>query len=85
MKEFTHTITDPNGLHARPAGLLAKEASKYASVISIVCNDKTVDAKRIFSVMTLGAKNGDSITVTADGSDEAVAAEALESFFRTNL
>lgn len=85
MKEFTHTIADPNGLHARPAGLLAKQAAKYTSAIAIECNGKSVDAKRIFAVMTLGAKIGDSLTVTVDGSDENAAAEDLERFLHANL
>ena len=44
MKSFEYTITDPVGLHARPAGVLAKEAKKYTSIISITKGEKTVDA-----------------------------------------
>jgi phosphocarrier protein len=35
MKEFTYTITNPIGIHARPAGMLAKEAKKYASTCTV--------------------------------------------------
>ncbi len=85
MKKFTHTITDPNGLHARPAGLLVKEAAKYNSLITIECNGKTGDAKRIFAVMGLGVKSGDTITVTVEGTDEETALVQLEDFFKANL
>ena len=56
MKEFTYTITDEQGIHARPAGLLVKEAAGFASAITIEKDGKKVDAKRILGVMGLGAK-----------------------------
>ncbi|MEE0945089.1 MAG: HPr family phosphocarrier protein [Clostridia bacterium] len=85
MKEFTYTITDPNGLHARPAGLLVKEAAKYSSSVTINCSGKSGDAKKIFAVMGLGVKSGSSVTITIEGSDENTAAVALEEFFKANL
>ena len=50
MKEFTYTITDEQGIHARPAGLLVKEAAGFASAITIEKDGKKVDAKRILGV-----------------------------------
>ena len=85
MKEFNYTITDEQGIHARPAGLLVKEASKFDSSITIDCNGRTGDAKKIFSVMALGAKCGNTVNVKVDGTDENNAAAELESFFKTNL
>lgn len=85
MKEFTYTITDELGIHARPAGLLVKEASVYKSNITLECNGKSADAKKIFSVMSLGAKCGNEITVKADGNDELEASLGLEEFFKKNL
>ena len=85
MKDFTYTITDPNGLHARPAGLLVKEASKYTAQITLNCNGKTGDAKKIFAVMGMGVKSGASVTVKADGPDEELAVLELEEFFKSNL
>ena len=56
MKEIKYTVTDPLGIHARPAGLLVKEAAKYASKVSIsVGGGAAVDAKRIMGVMRLTA------------------------------
>lgn len=85
MKEFNYTITDSLGIHARPAGLLVKEASHFKSNITLTKEDKTADAKKIFSVMSLGVKCGNTVTVNADGEDENEAISALESFFKTNL
>ena len=85
MKQFSYTITDPQGIHARPAGILVKEAAKYQSSITIEKDDKSGDAKRIFAVMGLGVKCGNTINVTVDGSDEDEAARAMEEFLKTNL
>ena len=85
MKEFKYVITDPQGIHARPAGMLVKEASKFSSEIKIRKGEKEGDAKRIFAVMGLAAKKEDKITVTADGADEAEAICALESFLKENM
>lgn len=85
MKEFTFTVADPQGIHARPAGLLVKEAKKYESSIIIMKGAKTGDAKKIFAVMALGVKQGETITVAVDGTDETTAAEAMEAFFKENF
>lgn len=85
MKQFTYIITDEAGIHARPAGLLVKEAAKFTSTTTIAKGAKKGDLKRIFGVMALGVKKGEKITVTCDGADEDVAAAALEAFFQANL
>lgn len=85
MKEFTYTITDPAGIHARPAGILVKKTQLYASEITLVKGDKQANGKSMLSVMGLGARNGDEITVQAEGADEADAIAELEAFFKENL
>nr|WP_319487309.1 HPr family phosphocarrier protein [uncultured Caproiciproducens sp.] len=85
MKQFTYTIKDPEGIHARPAGLLVKIAASYTSEIKVTKGQNSVNAKKIFAVMGLSAKQGDTITVTAEGEDEVKANEALSAFFKTNL
>lgn len=85
MREFNYTITDPQGIHARPAGVLVKEAAKYQSKITIENGGKSGDAKKIFAVMGLGIKCGQTITVKADGADEEEAAAAIEAFLKENL
>ena len=85
MTKFNYTITDEYGIHARPAGLLVKEAEKFESNISINLMDNTADAKRILSIMSLGVKQGDIIEITIDGPDEEKAKNAIEQFLSTNL
>ena len=85
MKEFNYTITDPQGIHARPAGVLVKEAAKYQSTITLEKDGKTGDAKRIVAVMGLAAKCGNTLNVKVEGPDEDEAAKALEEFFKANL
>ena len=86
MKEIKYTVTDPLGIHARPAGLLVKEAAKYASKVSIsVSGGAAVDAKRIMGVMRLAVKQGMEITMSFDGSDEEAASANMEAFLKANL
>ncbi len=85
MKQFSYTITDELGIHARPGGDLVKTAKTFASSITLACNGKTADAKRLIAVMSLGAKQGHLLTVTVEGDDEENAASALEAFLKTNL
>lgn len=85
MKSFTYKISDPIGIHARPAGILVKCASGFDSRLTIETGGKSADLKRIFAVMGLGVKSGDEIKVTADGSDEEAAAEALFALFSSEL
>ena len=83
MKEFTYTIVDKDGMHARPAGRLAATAKKFASNISVKANGKTADAKRLISLMMLGAVLGTTLTFSVTGEDEDKAAFELEQFCRT--
>lgn len=85
MKSFTYVITDKEGIHARPAGLVVAEAKKYASSISIENKGKKADLKRIFGVMSLCVKCGEEILVTAEGADEEAAAAGVEKVFKENL
>ncbi len=85
MKKFTYQITDAQGIHARPAGLLTQEAKRFSSSVKICKGNIEADAKRIFSVMGLAAKQGETVSVTAEGGDEEQAAAALEAFFKKNL
>lgn len=85
MKTFNYTVTDEIGIHARPAGALAKEAKNYASVVTLECGGKTADARKLMAVMALGVKKGMEVTVQIEGEDEDAAAKAIEEFFRTNL
>lgn len=83
MKEFTYTVTDKDGMHARPAGRLAACAKQFASSITVKANDKTADAKRLISLMMLGAVLGTTLTFCVTGEDEDKAALELERFCHT--
>ncbi|MBP5598756.1 MAG: HPr family phosphocarrier protein [Lachnospiraceae bacterium] len=85
MKSFNYVINDELGIHARPAGLLAKEVKNFASEITLVKGDKRVSAKGVMGIMTLNVKKGDTVTIEANGSDEDSAISSLESFFKGNL
>ena len=85
MTIFSFVVKDSLGIHARPAGLLVKEANKYECEIKVEHGGKTADAKSIFSVMGLGAKFGDCINFSFEGKDEAVASREISDFLEKNL
>lgn len=86
MKQFAYTITDPLGIHARPAGLLAKEAKSFAgTTVTVTKGESTVKASQLMKLMSLGVKQGDVVTVACEGPDEDAASEAMEKFFKENL
>lgn len=86
MKNFEYTITDPLGIHARPAGLLAKAAKAYSDTTVTVTKDgSTVKASQLMKLMGLGVKQGDQVTVAAEGPGEEAAIAAMEQFFKENL
>ena len=87
MKTLEYVITDPVGLHARPAGLFVKKAAAYESSITVknMENGKSADAKRIMAVMSLGVKQGNKIILSIEGEDEDTAQAELEAFLKESL
>ena len=85
MRTFMYTIKSPVGLHARHAGLLVKETSRYQSDVTVSKGDKTANGKGILSLMGLGVRQGDVIEITLDGPDEQAAAPRLKAFLWTNF
>ena len=85
MKSFQYTIKDELGIHARPAGELVKKAGSFKSDIKMGKDGKTVNAKSVFGIMSLAAKQGQTVNFTVDGEDEAEAFEAIQSFVKENL
>jgi len=85
MKTFEYTIKDPIGIHARPAGLLAKAAKAFGSTITITKGEKSAAVTKTMALMGLGVKCGDTVTVTVEGDDEDAAASAIEAFLNENL
>lgn len=86
MRQFEYVITDPLGLHARPAGLLAQTARACKDAeITISRGDAAAKATQLMRLMSLGLQPGDRVTVTAEGPGEAAAIAAMEAFFRERL
>ena len=85
MKVFTHVIADPLGMHARPAGMLVKAAGNFSSKVTVSAPTGTADGKRLMALMRLAAKQGMTLTVTAEGSDEEKAASELKTLLETYM
>ena len=86
MKQFSYVITDPLGIHARPAGMLVKAAKDLDSTITIEkTGGKSATATKLMAVMGLGIKQGDEVTVTIDGGNEEANLQTMEQFFQVHL
>ncbi len=86
MTSRTVTVINKLGLHARPTALLTKTANLFDECsITIQKGGKTVDAKSILSVMGLAAKCGDTLTITAEGRNDAAALEAVCALFQSRF
>ena len=73
------------GIHARPAGLLVKEAKKYESKVSITKDGKSAEATKLMALMGLGVKCGETVEVSVEGADEDTAFDGIKAFFEANL
>jgi phosphotransferase system HPr (HPr) family protein len=74
----TVTITNPQGLHMRPAYLFAETAAKFDCKIELIKDDIRIDGKSVLSILTLGAAQGTKISVEATGNDATAAISVLE-------
>ena len=78
MEKITYTVTDPNGIHARPAGLIVQTAKQYPCRTTMSCGERSADCKKLFGIMQMGVRAGDCITITADGEGCESALRELE-------
>jgi phosphotransferase system HPr (HPr) family protein len=85
MHEISYTITDPDGVHARPAGKFVELMQQHSSDITITRGDKTIDAKKLFALMKMRVKLGETIVVKAEGGDEEAAVTAALGFLQEHL
>lgn len=86
MKRFEYVITDALGIHARPAGLLVREARAYPdTVLTLVRGGDEARLTQLMRLMSLGVRQGDRVTVTAEGGREDEAIAAMEAIFRAHL
>lgn len=85
MKEFMFEVKDALGLHARPVAALAKKSMEFDSAICLAANGRKADGRNLMELMGLGVQQGDVITLTVTGNDEAAAAGALQSYLEGHL
>lgn len=88
MMEKVFVLNNEEGLHARPASVFAKEAMKFTCDLKMYKGDnreKTYQPKSILSIMTLGASQGDEVTIVAEGADEEAAMAMFTSLFDNNF
>ena len=85
MKTFSYTIKDEVGIHARPAGLLAKLAKTFSSTITLEKDGKSVNVTKLMMLMGMGIKCGDTVNFSVEGEDDETAAKAIEEFMAANL
>lgn len=82
MKQITVCVTDPVGLHARPATVAVSTASKFKSEVNITFKGRDVNMKSIMGVMSLGVPTQSEIVITCTGEDEDAAIAAIEEVLR---
>ncbi|WP_338982356.1 HPr family phosphocarrier protein [Spiroplasma endosymbiont of Eupeodes luniger] len=84
MSSFKAKITDPIGMHARPAAIVVKEASKYSSTIKIKVNGREGNLKSIMNIMALGVKTGTEVEIEAIGKDADIAIAGIKKAMKDN-
>lgn len=85
MQEIHYIITDPCGLHARPAGELVRLVQGYQSQVRMLRGERSCDVKNVLSLMGLGVRQGETVAVQATGADEAECAAAIEAFLKARV
>jgi phosphotransferase system HPr (HPr) family protein len=88
MQRIRLTVKHPVGLHARPAAQFVQMANQFQSSITVENlsgNGGPVDAKSILSVLTLGVNQGTEIEITAQGTDEQEAIQALKALVESDF
>ena len=76
--ERSVVVTNPQGLHARPADMVARLAMKFDSKIEVIRDSHRIDAKSILNILTLGAAQGTELIIQAQGPDAEEAVDAIE-------
>ena len=82
MKERKIIINNKLGLHARAAAKIVTLTNKFDSIINIINGNKSADAKSIMKILMLSAPKGTEIKITADGKDEVLALDSLETLIK---
>ncbi len=75
--EQTVKVTNKSGIHARPASVFVQTAAKFKSKVTVTAKGKTVDAKSILMIMSMGLVKDTEIVIKAEGEDASTAVKAL--------
>lgn len=84
MRTFQFLVTGIQGIHARPAVMLAKAAQQYQSEIRLYCGKKSADAKDLMEVMNLNATCGQTVSAEISGPDEEDACEGMKAYLQSS-
>lgn len=85
MVSKTLTISNSEGLHMRPAGVVAKEMGKFACEVTIVFGDKRINAKSLINIISACIKSGAEVTFECNGADEEAALAKIEELAGQNF
>ena len=85
MRELTHVIVDPEGLHARNAAALACEARNWKSAVSVFSGAASCDASDLMGLMALDARTGDEMVLRIEGPDEDAGFAALSALLEESI
>src|SRR3989440_875338 len=85
VREMQLTLTNPTGLHARPASLFVQTAGRYDARIEVLGRGRQAEATSIIGVLALGIRKGDTITLRASGKEAEVALEVLRDLNLANF
>lgn len=85
MVSKTMVVKAAEGLHMRPAGVIAREAGKFESDVTIVFGDKRINAKSLINIISACIKTGAEITFECDGEDEEAAMAKVEELASQNF
>ncbi|MBL7150003.1 MAG: HPr family phosphocarrier protein [Candidatus Cloacimonetes bacterium] len=85
MIRKTIVIENKLGMHARPATMIVKIASKFRSEFRIIKGDMEINGKSIMGVMTLAAEYGSELELVADGVDEEYLIQEITELFASKF
>ena len=83
--KYHYTVKNKEGIHTRPAGVLVKKASSFASTITLEKDGVVVDLTKLIALMQLDVQCNEVVTITVDGTDEDVAAASMQALFEEIL
>lgn len=83
--EATVVIGNKAGIHARPASMMVQAATKFKSKIKLTAKGKTIDAKSILMIMSMGLVKGTEVVISAEGEDAAEAVKAIKELIESKF